>query len=160
MIKGDQTMVEFLLSRGAYVLARDAEGRTATDYARALHHDDLTRSLEEKTRRYWQSPTVRKIRTTIENYLAAFGSGDISTARTLSTKNHHKVLGDSIKAFSFQYAIEEIRWQEDEARGTVRVTMPREIIPFLCFIELKQHKESWQVDRTLYGFIEQWEDIK
>ena len=160
VIKGDEKMVKFLLARGAYVLARDVEGRTAKDYARALHHDHLARSLEEETRRYWQSPTVKGIRATIENYLAAFGSGDVSTARTLSTKHHDKVLGDSIKALSFQHVIEEVQWHEDEARGIVRITLPRGIIPFRCFIELKQNKEGWQVDRTLYGFVEQWEDIK
>ena len=160
VIKGDDKMVKILLARGAYVLARDAEGRTAKDYARALHHDHLARSLEEETRRYWQSPTVQGIRATIENYLAAFGSGDVSTARTISTEQHYKALGDSIKALSFQYVIEEVQWHEDGARGIVRITMPREIIPFRCFIELKQNKEGWQVDRTLYGFVEQWEDIK
>ena len=160
IIKGNKTMAEFLLARGAYVLARDAEGRTATDYARALHHDDIARNLEEETLRYWQSPTVKKIRTTIENYLAGFESGDVSTVRTFSTKYHYKVLGDSIKALSFEYEIQEIQWYKDEARGIVRITMPGAIIPFRCFIQLKQNKGSWQVDRSLYGFVEQWEDIK
>lgn len=159
VIKGDDKMVEYLLSRGAYVLARDAEGRTAKDYARALHHDHLARSLEEETRRYWQKPTVLEIHATIENYLAAFGSGDVSAARTLSTKYHYNVIGDSIKALSFQHVIEEIKWDKDAAQATVRIKMPSEMIPFFGFVDLKKNKEGWKVDNTNYGFIEQWEDI-
>ncbi|MGD8768793.1 MAG: ankyrin repeat domain-containing protein [Desulfobacterales bacterium] len=160
MIKGDETMVEFLLSRGAYVMARDAEGRTAKDYARALHHDPLARSLEEATLRYWQKPTVLEVRATIENYLAAFGSGDVSAARKLSTKYHYNVIGDSIKALSFQHVIEEIKWDKDVAQATVRIKMPSGIIPFFGFFDLKKNKEGWKVDNTNYGFIEDWEDIK
>ncbi|MBW1945772.1 MAG: ankyrin repeat domain-containing protein [Deltaproteobacteria bacterium] len=160
VIKGDETMVKFLLARGAHVLVRDAEGRTAKDYARALHHDHLARSLEEETRRYWQNPTVRGIRATIENYLAAFESGDVSTARTLSTKHHDEILGDSIKALSFQHVIEEIKWDKDAAQATVRIEMPSGMIPFFGFFDLKKNKEGWKVDYTNYGFIEKWEDMK
>jgi ankyrin repeat protein/HEAT repeat protein len=160
VIKGDDKMVEFLSARGAYLLARDAEGRTAKDYARALHHDHLSRSLNEETLRYWQKPTVIEIRATIENYLAAFGSGDVSAARTLSTKDHDEVFGDSIKALSFQHVIEEIKWDKDAAQATVRIKMPSGMIPFFGFFDLKKNKEGWKVDNTNYGFIEQWEDIK
>ena len=160
MIKGNETMVKFLLARGAYVLARDAEGRTAKDYARALHHNHLARSLEEETRRYWQSPTVQGIRATIENYLASFGSGDVSTARTLSTERHQQVLGDSLEPVSFQHVIEEIKWHKDAAQATVRIKMPSGMIPFFGFFDLKKNKEGWKVDNTNYGFIEHWEDIK
>lgn len=160
VIKGDDKMVKFLLARGAYVLARDAEGRTVKDYARALHHDHIARSLEEETRRYWQKPTVIEIRATIENYLTAFGSGDVSAARTLSTKHHDEVLGDSIKALSFQHVIEEIKWEKDAAQATVRIKMPSGMIPFFGFMDLKKNKEGWKVDYTTYGFIEKWEDMK
>ncbi len=160
VIKGDDKMVEFLLARGAYVLARDIEGRTAMDYARALHHDHLSRSLEEETRRYWQEPTILEIRATIENYLAAFGSGDVFAARKLSTKYHYNVIGDSIKALSFQHIIEEIKWDKDVAQATVRIKMPSGMIPFFGFFDLKKNTEGWKVDNTNYGFIEHWEDIK
>jgi HEAT repeat protein len=159
VIKGDDKMVKFLLGRGAYVLARDAEGRTAKDYARALHHDHLARSLAEETRGYWQKPTILEIRGTIENYLAAFSSGDVSAARTISTKQHDMVLGDSIKALSFQHVIEEIQWHKDAAQAIVRIKMPSGMIPFFGFFDLKKNKEGWKVDNTNYGFIEQWEDI-
>ncbi len=160
VIKGDDKMVEFLLAQGAYLLARDAEGRTVKDYARALHHDHLSRSLEEETRGYWQKPTVIEIRATIENYLAAFGSGDASAARTLSTKHHDEVFGDSIKALSFQHVIEEIKWDKDAAQATVRIKMPSGGIPFFGYFDLKKNKEGWKVDYTTYGFIQKWEDMK
>ena len=153
-------MVQFLLARDAYVLARDAEGRTAMDFARALHHDHIARSLEEGTRLYWQKPTVIEILATIEKYLTAFGSGDVSAARTISTKDHDMVLGDSIKAFSFQHVIEDIQWHDDAAQGTVRIKMPSGMIPFFGFFDLKKSKEGWKVDDTNYGFIQKWEDMK
>jgi len=160
VIKGDEKMVDFLLARGAYVQARDAMGRTPVDYTRALHYDQLGRNLEEETRRYWESSTVQGIRATIEKYLAAFGSGDIFSARSISTERHQEILGDSLKHVSFQHVIEEIKWHKDAAQATVRIKPSNGIIPFLCFLDLKKNKEGWKIDYTDYSFIEKWEDIK
>jgi ankyrin repeat protein len=160
VIREDNKMAKFLLGRGAYVLARDTEGRTPKDYARALHHDELAQSLDKEAQQYWQAPTVIEIRATIENYLAAFRSGDVSAARTISTKDHDLILGDSIKALSFQHVIEDIQWQKDTAQATVRIKMPSGMIPFFGFFDLKKSKEGWKVDDTNYGLIQKWEDMK
>lgn len=160
VIKGDDKMVEYLLSRGAYVQARDVRGRTPTDYARALHHDDLVRRLGEETRQYWENPTIREIQDVVENYLSHIGKGDVTSAQLVSTERHQQVLGNSLEPVLFQHVIEEVTWQEDAAQAIVRIKTPSGIIPFFCFLDLKKNKEDWKVDYTDYSFIEKWEDVK
>jgi len=156
----DEAMVELLLAKGAFVLARDAEGRTAEDYARSLRYHELSRRLEEATRRYWETPMVRQLRTTVERYLDALAAGDVVTARQFSTERHRKVLGDSLDPVTFQRDILDIERHEEEARVIVRITTTNSLIPFLCLIELAQSEEGWRVIRTTYRFLEQWEDIE
>ena len=154
--------------------ARDEKGRTPEDYARALGHQELALRLEDANRRYWESPTVREIHTTIKNYFAAVGMGDVPAARKISTERHHHILEDSLKPFIFHHVIirprfhrkhrdhviKEIKWHKDEANATARIKTTSGVIPFFCFLGLKKNKEGWKIDNTDYGFMEQWEEIK
>lgn len=160
VFQDNEEMVDFLLSRGAYVLARDAEGLTARDYAKSFKNDRLVRKLDLEAERFLQKPVVQGIRACVENYLASMRSGDREMAAAFSTGRHREVIGPDLEPTSFQHVIENIEIHGNEARAIVRITTQNGIIPFFAKIELFHASDGWKVSLTTYSFAFRWEEIR